>query len=60
MLVTVSTANWLITKAEILQTDGSKSTVTIGNYNKNASAPASTFEFDKTQVPAGTEVVDLR
>ena len=60
MLVTVSTVNWLITKAEIVQTDGTKSTVTIGNSNKNASASASTFEFDKSQVPAGTEVVDLR
>ena len=60
MLVTVSTVNWLITKAEIVQTDGTKSTVTIGNYNKNASASASTFEFDKSQVPTGTEVVDLR
>jgi outer membrane lipoprotein-sorting protein len=60
MLVTVSTANWLITKAEIVQTDGTKSTVTISNYNKNASASASTFEFDKSQVPPDTEVVDLR
>ena len=60
MLVTVSTSNWLITKAVIVQTDGTKSTITISNYNRNASAPASTFEFDKTQVPQGTEVVDLR
>ena len=60
MLVTVSTSTWLINKAEIVQTDGSKSTITISNYNKNASASASTFEFDKTQVPADTEVVDLR
>ena len=60
MLVTVSTSTWLINKAEIVQTDGSKSTITISNYNKNASAAASTFEFDKTQVPADTEVVDLR
>ena len=44
----------------IVQTDGTKSTITISNYNRNASAPASTFEFDKTQVPQGTEVVDLR
>ena len=60
MLVTVSTSTWLINKAEIVQTDGTKSTITISNYNKNASAAASTFEFDKSQVPAGTEVVDLR
>jgi len=60
MLVTVSTSTWLISKAVIVQTNGSKSTITIGNYNRNASVPASTFEFDKKQVPAGTEVVDLR
>ena len=60
MLVTVSTSTWLINKAEIVQTNGTKATITISNYNKNASVNASTFEFDKNQVPAGTEVVDLR
>lgn len=60
MLVTVSTSTWLINKAEIMQTNGTKATITISNYNKNASVNASTFEFDKNQVPAGTEVVDLR
>lgn len=60
MLVTVSTSTWLINKAEIVQTNGTKATITISNYNKNASVSASTFEFDKSQVPAGTEVVDLR
>ena len=60
MLVTISTSTWLINKAEIVQTNGTKATITISNYNKNASVSASTFEFDKSQVPAGTEVVDLR
>ena len=60
MLVTVSTSTWLINKAEIVQTNGTNATITISNYNKNASVNASTFEFDKNQVPAGTEVVDLR
>jgi len=60
MLVTVSTSTWLISKAEIVQTNGTKATITINNYNKNASVSAGTFEFDKSQVPAGTEVVDLR
>lgn len=60
MLVTVSTSTWLINKAEIVQTNGTKATINISNYNKNASVSASTFEFDKSQVPAGTEVVDLR
>lgn len=60
LLVTVSTSTWLISKAEIVQTNGSKATITISNYNRNASVNTSTFEFDKSQVPAGTEVVDLR
>ena len=60
MLVTVSTSTWLINKAEIVQTNGTKATITISKYNKNASVNAGTFEFDKNQVPAGTEVVDLR
>ena len=59
LLVTVSTYSWLISKTEIVQTNGTKVTITISNYNKNASVNASTFEFDKSQVPAGTEVVDL-
>lgn len=60
LLVTVSTTTWLISKAEIVQTNGAKATITISNYNKSASVNASTFEFEKNQVPAGTEVVDLR
>ena len=60
LLVTVSTTTWLISKAEIVQANGAKATITISNYNKNASVNASTFEFNKSQVPAGTEVVDLR
>ena len=60
MLVTVSTSSWLINNAVIQQTDGTKTTITISNYNPNASANAKTFEFDKSQVPADTEVVDLR
>lgn len=60
LLVTVSTSTWLINKAVIVETSGKQSTITISNYNRNASASTSTFEFDKSQVPAGTEVVDLR
>lgn len=60
MLVTVSTSTWLINKAEVIMTDGTKTTISIGSYNRNASASGATFEFDKSQVPAGTEVIDLR
>ena len=60
LLVTVSTATWLITKAVIVETSGKQSTIAISNYNRNASATAATFEFNKSQVPAGTDIVDLR
>jgi len=58
---------WLYfdTKTSLLRTalfemsDKSKYTVRITNY-KHKALPASTFKFDKTQVPAGVQVVDLR
>ena len=34
-------------------------TIKITDY-KHKALPASTFTFDKSQVPAGTQVVDLR
>ena len=39
--------------------DKSVYTIKITDY-KHQSLPASTFTFDKAQVPAGTQVVDLR
>lgn len=60
LLVTVSTSSYLISKAVIVENNGGKTTITISNYNRNASASGATFEFDKKQVPAGTEIVDLR
>ena len=60
LLVTVSTSTWLISKAVIVENSGNKTTITINNYNRNASATAATFEFNKNQVPPGTEIVDLR
>lgn len=40
--------------------DGNTYTVTLSNYKTGVSVSASTFSFDKSMVPAGTDVVDLR
>ena len=49
----------LLRTARFDMKDKSVYTVSIKGY-KHKSLPASTFTFDKSQVPAGTEVVDLR
>lgn len=49
----------LLRTARFEMKDKSVYTVKITGY-KHKSLPASTFTFDKSQVPAGTEVVDLR
>ena len=49
----------LLRTARFEMNDKSVYTVKITNY-KHKSLPTSTFTFDKSQVPAGTEVVDLR
>ena len=49
----------LLRTARFEMQDKSVYTVKITGY-KHKSLPASTFAFDKSQVPAGTEVVDLR
>lgn len=49
----------LLRTARFEMQDKSVYTVKITDY-KHKSLPASTFTFDKSQVPAGTEVVDLR
>lgn len=49
----------LLRTARFEMKDKSVYTVKITSY-KHKSLPASTFAFDKSQVPAGTEVVDLR
>lgn len=50
---------YVLTKAVYTTKKGSE-TLTISNYKTNVSTTAATFKFDKKQVPAGTEVVDLR
>ncbi len=49
----------LLHYAHFKMSDGSSFTITLTGYKK-ASVPASTFTYDKKQVPAGTQVVDLR
>lgn len=49
----------LLRTARFEMSDKSVYTIKITDY-KHKSLPASTFTFDKSQVPAGTEVVDLR
>lgn len=49
----------LLRTARFEMSDKSVYTVRITDY-KHKSLPASTFTFDKSQVPAGTQVVDLR
>ncbi len=46
--------------AHIRMTDGSTFTLTLTGYKTKQSLPASTFTYDKSMVPAGTQVVDLR
>jgi outer membrane lipoprotein-sorting protein len=49
----------LLRTARFEMSDKSVYTIKITDY-KNKSLPASTFTFDKSQVPAGTTIVDLR
>ena len=49
----------LLRTARFEMNDKSVYTIRITDY-KHKSLPASTFTFDKSQVPAGTQVVDLR
>lgn len=49
----------LLRTARFEMSDKSVYVIKITGY-KHKSLPASTFKFDKSQVPAGTEVVDLR
>lgn len=46
--------------AHIKMSDGTTFTLTLTGYKTKLNLPASTFTFDKTMVPPGTQVVDLR
>lgn len=49
----------LLHNAHFKMADGNTFTITLTNYKK-AGVAASTFTYDASQVPAGTDVVDLR
>lgn len=49
----------LLRNAHFKMVDGSSFTITLSNY-KNTSVKASTFAYDSSLVPQGTQVVDLR
>ncbi len=50
---------YILTKAIYTTKKGSQ-TLTISNYKTHVKVNAATFRFAKSQVPAGTQVVDLR
>ena len=50
----------MLRNIHVKMNDGNAYTITLTNYKTGVSVNASTFTFDKSQVPKGTEVVDLR
>lgn len=56
----IGNTSHLPAKIHVKLSDGSAYTVSLTNYKTGVSLPASTFTFDKSKVPAGTPVVDLR
>ena len=56
----LSNGSNLLHIAHIRMSDGSTFTLTLTGYKTKQSMPASTFTYDKSMVPAGTQVVDLR
>lgn len=56
----ISEGTNLLHNAHFKMSDGSTFTITMLNYRTNVKASAGTFTYDASQVPAGTQVVDLR
>lgn len=59
-VVMTASSSYRILKAVFTLTDGNSFTIDITNYVTGKNYKESTFKFDKSLVPAGTEVVDLR
>ena len=59
-MVTIGKKTYQVQKAVISTSDRQSYTTTISHYTTGKNFPASTFVFNKSLVPAGTEVVDLR
>ncbi|MCQ2287766.1 MAG: hypothetical protein MJZ74_01565 [Muribaculaceae bacterium] len=56
----ISNGTNLLHYAHFKMGDGSTCTITLTNYKTKISVPASTFKYEAKEVPAGTQVVDLR
>lgn len=56
----IDTRTNLVRTVNVTQSDGSNYIIRLTNYKTGVKAPSSMFTFDKSMVPAGTEVVDLR
>ena len=56
----INTNTSLLHIAHVKMSDGTAFTLTLTNYKTHQNLPATTFTFDKSMVPAGTQVVDLR
>jgi outer membrane lipoprotein-sorting protein len=60
ILLYISTKSYQIQKAKFEMSDNSVYLIAISNYKTHVNLPASTFTFDKSFVPKGAQVVDLR
>ena len=56
----INTSTSLLHIAHVKMADGTAFTLTLTNYKTHQSMPATTFTLDKSMLPAGTQVVDLR
>ena len=56
----IDVKTYLLRNVHVKMSDGSYYTITLTNYKTNQSVSPSTFTFNKSMVPAGTQVVDLR
>ena len=50
----------MVRNLHVKLSDGGSYTITMSNYKAGVNVAAGTFTFDRSMVPAGTEVVDLR
>lgn len=50
----------LLHNAHFKMADGTTFTITLTNYKTKSGLPGSTFTYDASLVPAGTQVIDLR
>jgi outer membrane lipoprotein-sorting protein len=51
---------YMVRNLHVKMADGNTFTITLKNHRSGVAVNAATFTFDKTMVPQGTEVVDLR